>query len=208
MVRKIVEKVPETQLQLDLEKYQKRALELGATDAKIITTDMIVVDERVRAKCLFPKCKYYGTNAHCPPHAIDLEMARKITNRFGYAIFTRFEVKAEEFCGPEANSVPSHLKTIKIVSKIESEAFYDGYHLSLGLGCGSCKNLYCRNVECDVLAGKGCRHALKARASMEGFGIDVFTLAAKVGWAQYPIGVSATPTEVPCGATYGLVFIW
>ena len=43
---------------------------------------------------------------------------------------------------------------------------------------------------------------------MEGFGIDVFTLAAKVFWEVYPIGASTTPTDVPCGGTYGLVFIW
>ena len=38
MVRKIVEKVPDEQLQKDLEKYRQQALELGAKDTKIITT--------------------------------------------------------------------------------------------------------------------------------------------------------------------------
>ena len=52
MVRKIVEKVPDELLQQDLEKYRRRALEIGATDAKIITTDIILIDERVRAKCI------------------------------------------------------------------------------------------------------------------------------------------------------------
>ena len=39
MVRKILKKVPEEQLQRNLEKYRQRAIELGATDTKIITTD-------------------------------------------------------------------------------------------------------------------------------------------------------------------------
>jgi len=49
MVRKIVEKVPDEQLQKDLKKYRQRALELGATAAKIITTDMVLIGDRVLA---------------------------------------------------------------------------------------------------------------------------------------------------------------
>ena len=82
MVRKIVESVPDEQLHKDLEKYRQRAIELGATDAKIITTDMVVIDERVLAKCRYPKCRYYGTNANCPPYGMDLELVRKIVNNF------------------------------------------------------------------------------------------------------------------------------
>ena len=59
MVRKIVEKLPDDVLQRDLEKYRQRALELGAADAKIITTDIIALDERVRAKCTWPRCRGY-----------------------------------------------------------------------------------------------------------------------------------------------------
>ena len=74
MVRKIVEKVPDELLQQDPEKYRQRAIEIGATDAKIITTDIIVIDERVRAKCINPVCASYGTNINCPPYAMDLEL--------------------------------------------------------------------------------------------------------------------------------------
>ncbi|GAG32139.1 unnamed protein product, partial [marine sediment metagenome] len=49
MARKIQERVPEAQLQEDLEKYCQRAIELGATDAKIIGMDDVVIDERVVA---------------------------------------------------------------------------------------------------------------------------------------------------------------
>ena len=67
MVRKIVEYIPDEQLHNDLEKYRQHTIQLGATDAKIITADMVIIDERVRAKCIYPKCEYYGTSAHCPP---------------------------------------------------------------------------------------------------------------------------------------------
>lgn len=76
MIRKILDKIPNEDLKEDLKKYQQRAIELGATEAKIITTDLIVIDERVRTKCIYPKCTSYGTNANCPPYAMDLWFER------------------------------------------------------------------------------------------------------------------------------------
>ena len=78
MVRKIVTKVPPEILQKDLEKYRRMTLELGATDAKILPSSQVIIDERVRLKCICPKCRWYGTNANCPPHAVDLDTIRKI----------------------------------------------------------------------------------------------------------------------------------
>jgi len=213
MVRKIIEKVPDEQLQQDLEKYRQRAIELGATDAKIITTDMVLIDERVRAKCIYPKCPWYGTNANCPPHGMDLELARKVVNNFRHAIFTRLEIPPEKTAGPEARdkqlNIPFYRKTHEIVSKLEAKAFYDGYYLALGFGCGSCKGVFCPNIECSALIlGQPCRHPLRGRTSMEGVGMDVYTMATKVGWDIYPIGGALSPSEVPCGACLGLVLIY
>ena len=212
MVCKIVRPVPDEQFKHDLEKYRTRALELGATDAKIIGADKVLVDERVRAKCIYPRCAAYGTNANCPPHAGDLAHIRDIVGKYRYAVFTRLEVPTEELAGREAGKgklyVSSHRKTYGIVSRIESEAFYDGYHLALAFAFGPCKEIFCPDIECRaLLPGQGCRHPLKARTSMEGAGMDAFTMAANVGWDIYPIGVSVSPSEVPCGATLGLVLI-
>ena len=213
MVRKIVEKVPDEQLKEDLEKYRQLAIELGATDAKVITADMIIVDERVRAKCAYPRCRFYGSNSLCPPYAIDLDEIRKIVNKYRYAIFTRIKVPSEELAGANAREkrllVPPHRKTHEIVSKIESQAFFEGYHLALGFACGPCKIIFCPDIECSALVtGQSCRHSLRARSSMEGAGMDAFTMAAKVGWDIYPIGASISPSEVPCGSTLGLVLIY
>jgi predicted metal-binding protein len=49
----------------DLEKYCHKALELGATQAKIIPVQEIVVDDRVPLKCQIPRCFGYGAGAHC-----------------------------------------------------------------------------------------------------------------------------------------------
>ena len=210
MVHKIVEKVPDEQLQGDLDRYRQRALELGATDAKIITTDMVLIDERVRAKCIYPKCAAYGTNTNCPPYVMDLEQFRKTVSNFRYAVFTKLEVPSEEITYTRGRSSADHWRTkmAEIVAKIEAEAFYDGYYLALAFAGGSCKRIFCPDTDCSALVpGQPCRHPLRARAAMEAVGMDAFTMATKVGWDIYPIGRSSTPSEVPHGARLGLVLI-
>ena len=55
MLRRIVDETSEEMLRSDLERYRQKAVELGATDARIIRSSDVVVDPRVLAKCLFPK---------------------------------------------------------------------------------------------------------------------------------------------------------
>jgi len=164
-------------------------------------------------KCMYPKCGSYGTNANCPPHNIDLDLARKIVKSYRYAIFTRIVVPSEQLAGDEAREkqlmAPSRKINHEMIAKIEAEAFYDGYHLALGFADGSCKTLYCRDIECSALvSGSGCRHKLKARSAMEGIGMDVYAMATRVGWDIYPIGSSISPSLVPHGNALGLVLIY
>jgi predicted metal-binding protein len=212
MVRKIVEQVSNEVLQQDLGSYRLRAIEHGATDAKTITRDMVLIDERVLAKCTYPKCPGYGTNANCPPHAMNVDLARRVVNNFQYGIFIKLEVPSEETAGPEVRDrklyVRSSRRMHEIVSKIEAEAFFDGYHLALAFAGGSCKSAFCNDVDCSALVpGQPCRQPLRARSSMEAVGMDAFTMAAKVGWEIYPIGASSLPSEVPYGMRLGLVLI-
>lgn len=202
MVRKFTEKVSGEQLQKDLERYRKRAIELGASDAKVITTDMVILDERVRAKCMYPKCQSYGTNMNCPPYTPNLDQIRKIVENYKYAILFKLDVPSEDIAGPLARKsrayMPYSLKRAEIVAKLEAEAFHDAYHLALGFGGGSCKSRYCPDVECDALKlGQACRAPLKARASMEAMGMDVYTMARRAGWDIYPIGQRGTLRTVP-----------
>jgi predicted metal-binding protein len=213
MVRKIVEKFPEDLLEQDLNKYQQKAIEFGATDAKIITNDMILIDERVRAKCFVPVCRHYGTNAVCPPNAMELDLFRKVVNNFRYALFFMIKVPSTELAHPEfiekKKGARTQVLTWEICAKIESEAFYDGHHLAMAFASGPCLPYLCPGEDvCALLAGKGsCRGAYKARSAMEAVGMDAFRMAAKVGWEVYPIGEDIPPSEVPHGARLGLVLI-
>lgn len=209
MVDKIKAEVQEDLLQNDLEKYRQRAIELGATDAKIITTDDVIIDERVVAKCVYPKCVAYGTNANCPPYAMEIDEVIKIVDNFRYGIFISVRVPAHDIAREKKRRRPYQKKLAEIVSKIESEAFYDGYHLAIGFGSGSCKRIFCPDTDCVALIpGKSCAHPYIARSAMEAVGMDAFTMAAKFGWEIYPVGKSTSAEEVPHGLLLGLVLIY
>jgi predicted metal-binding protein len=214
MVRRIIEKVPDELLQKDLKKYGARAIELGATDAQIISSNSILIDERVRAKCFVPFCPSLGKNAHCPPHALELDFMRKVVSRFQYAIFYMLRVPPEQLVGPgfqdKKNAGRSSIKNWEIASQIEKEAFYDGYYLAMGFSGGPCQPYLCPNKDCRLLTepGQGCRNPLIARPSMEGVGMNALAMAANCGWEIYPVGGSLSPADIPFVTRLGIVLIY
>ncbi|MFC1951889.1 DUF2284 domain-containing protein [Chloroflexota bacterium] len=213
MVRKIVEQVPEEMLQQDLEKYRQKAIELGATDAKVITSNMVLIDERVRAKCIIPLCSGYGECATCPPYAIDLDLMRRVVKNFNYAIFYMLQLSPQEVGGPDYRAknmgVSSTMTNYKIAATLESEAFYNGYYLAMSFVSGRCKMYLCPNEECSALVpGQSCRHPGAARYSMEAAGMNAYLMAAKVGWDIYPVGGSIPISELPHGTKLGLALIY
>ena len=208
-MRKIVEKVPDDILMADLERYRQEAIKLGATDAKIISSSEIIIDERVLMKCLYPKCPFYGTNVNCPPYAAKPQEMRDVINKYRYAIFFTIQGSAETVAGPRDVRRRAAVKLTEITARLEARAFYDGYYLSLGFAAGACKGLFCSDKECSALKpGQACSQELKARGSLESIGIDAYLMAAKFGWDIYPCGRSTKVEDVPLGRRVGLVLIY
>jgi predicted metal-binding protein len=206
MTRPIIGNIPEEVLQADLETFRRIALELGATQAEIIPADRVVIDERVRAKCLNPKCPTYGACGNCPPYAPDLDFIRKVVTKYRFALFilTRFPTTPNADKGSHPLAISGGEKSHEIIAKVEAAAFHAGYYLAMGLGAGPCKPLYCADAACAVLKGEGCRQGLRARYSMESWGMDAFLMAARAGWEVYPGGAA----DVPFMVTLGLVLIY
>lgn len=208
-VRKVNIKVPKKQLLEDCERYRLLSLELGATDSKVIPADQIIIDERALMKCIYPKCKYYGTNAHCPPHAVTPQQMARIVSSYRYAIF--YTIKGSSECDEKIGDkeFPENVSKLRfeITSRIESETFYDGYYFAMGFVGSSCKKYFCPKKDCAVLQNKSCRAPLIARSSMEAVGMDVFKMATRVGWDIYPIGKSISFKDVPFGRGLGLILI-
>lgn len=209
--RKIEVNSSEEKLLQDLENYKKQALELGAARVEIVKTEQIPVDDRVVLKCRVPRCFGYGTNAHCPPHAMTPPELRELLTQYSWGVFVSVDIPPETIVRDKEtidDRVKVYMDLFELVNKIESLAFYDGHYLSFGLGAGSCRHSLCAKEDtCRALEGKRCKFSLKARPSMEAVGIDVYRMMAEAGWDVYPIGSDAQAEDIPQGSLAGLIVI-
>lgn len=200
----------------DLEKLIKIAIEAGATDAKIITTDKIVLDERVRWKCMIPTCFGYGTSIHCPPYSPTTEQMKQIVSKYRYAILLRLEVSIENQVNPIDRMVELVDRLNEIVTKVEVEAQRLGYYLAMGFKGGPCSlcGLFSQKwfddlraggeiQKCRILEGKPvCSQYFKARPSLEAVGVDVYKTAHNIGWKMIEL-----KQNIPHAFWMGMVLI-
>lgn len=197
----------------DLERYRELALASGASDAVIVPADEVVIDERVRLKCVVPRCLRAGETPNCPPHVPDLDLVRRALSRFSWAVLLKCEVEPLEDYLPGSGETETerrrtlsfHRKSNEVINALERHAYGDGYHLAMGFGGGSCKDYLCQGMICQFLDSGRCRFPHRARPAMEAIGIDVITLINKVGWEAYAL--LGDLSAVPCAITVGIVFI-
>lgn len=148
-----------------IEKYTKRAVKLGAHDARQISTETIVTAPWVRVKCQYG-CDGYGQRLTCPPYSLTPEETAQMLKDYQIAVLIHSD---------------DHIDITSIVTRIEREALFDGYYKAFGMGAGPCR--LCD--ECNIEDGE-CLHPEDARPSMESCGIDVFQTARNNG---FPIEV-------------------
>lgn len=200
------------------------ARKCGAKDTMMISTEKIIIDPRVRLKCLVPPCSMSGICKNCPPYGLSHEQTMRRINKYNNAIFFKVEVDSKIIADQEVGDAFREYKMDKsgkllilgayqllvfqIVALIEKRAKELGYKPS-GYVAGSCKELLCfLHDNCTIMAAKKpCRHQDISRPSMESCGMDVFKMAAEVGWDIYPIGRSLNQDDVPRGILLGLVLI-
>lgn len=205
--------VDEMTLKADLERYRILAVELGSSDAAIVPANRITVDERVRLKCLIPRCPRAGETPNCPPYAPDLDLVRRAIERYSWAILIKCEVSPIDDYVPGKGATKAeqrrvllfHKKGGDVVYGLERQAYKDGYHLAMGLGGGSCKDHLCQGLVCQFLDSGRCRFPQRARPAIEALGIDVMKLVNEAGWSAYALLDDLS--VVPCAITVGLVFI-
>jgi predicted metal-binding protein len=210
-VDKITIDMNAARLQEDLERYKVKALELGASRAAIVRVHEIPVDERIVLKCQIPRCFGYGTSAHCPPNTMKPADLRDLLKGYQWAVFFTSDVPPGVIVRDRATireREAAYQKIFNIVNEIESMAFYDGHYLAFGFAAGSCRHTFCSGQEsCQAMEGKRCRIALRSRPSMEAVGIDVYKMAATLGWDIYPIGSDTKPKDIPKGTLAGIIII-
>jgi predicted metal-binding protein len=176
---------------------RKLALELGASDAKIIPANNVVVEDRVVQKCKVG-CNNYGKTLTCPPYTPTAEEFRKIVSEYNYALFMKFTSKAEADAEMQSNlsktgadlSTEVKTKTDKFwaswkddkknmlasVVKLEKEAMRNGYSLAISYVSGSCQLCEKCNIETGI-----CIHPDMARQSEDAVGVNVKKTAKNAG---------------------------
>jgi predicted metal-binding protein len=153
----------------------------GVRAATIMAPSDVATAPWVRWKCQFG-CSGYGRCLMCPPFTPAPEQTRQTLNGYHRAILIQFR--------PEAS-------VNAIVVQLERVIFLKGFWKVLALGAGPC--FLCKT--CPVKGGR-CRHAQRARPSMEACGIDVFSTVRKAG---LPIEVVRDRQQSP--DYYGLVLV-
>ena len=188
-----------SQVERNLNVLCKLAKELGATNAVSFDAKDVVVDERVRLKCLVPVCDDYGLNLMCPPYVMSVQEFREVLAKYNWAILIQIEAPITAEMKKEIRQVgdvaalyknanfmdsykksfdPIKLKLHQIVNKVEAKASMLGYRFATGFKAGSCK--LC--PECVTKnSQEPCRHPFRSRPSMEAVGIDVFKTAENAG---------------------------
>ena len=192
-----------------LETLCHAAEEMGATEAVVLSANDIVIDERVRLKCLVPVCSFYGRNLMCPPNVMPVSEFKSVLAGYHHAILIRIDAASSK--------LPDNFESLNSLSEVwkMAEPIVNGdkkqamttteyfhtlrqewerlggiihYIESLCIaegypfvaGLSGGGCLLCD--ECvGYQSGLPCRHPFKARPSMEAMGIDVGATAKKAG---------------------------
>lgn len=175
-----------------LDRLISAARDLGADEARIIDAREIVVDSRVRLKCLVPVCSSYGRNLMCPPNLMSVEEFASTLELYGKALILQVEAECDSLDKSEGNLSERtcdelelstnardwRIRLHRMVNRLETMAFKEGFYLAAGLTGGECS--LC--PECVTLrSDEPCRHPFEARPSMEAMGIDVLKTCDNVG---------------------------
>jgi predicted metal-binding protein len=207
-VLKMSEKKPvEYSVESALKELTQCACQLGASDARAISTTEISVEDSLANLCREPGCENYGLSASCPPYVAGPDGFRKLLNTFKHAVVFKIDVPSEILFSDERRDVFRLLH--EIAASIEKSAIEMGCHDSKAYVGGSCKQIFCRDhPDCRVLAGNGeCRNPFLARPSMSGFGINVLKLKRAAGWMSNKTPRDVDPDTVSMETVCGLVLI-
>ncbi|MCX7635506.1 MAG: DUF2284 domain-containing protein [Syntrophales bacterium] len=170
----------------DLDVYCRKALDAGATHAKVISPSTVVTAPWVRFKCLFG-CTYRHRYS-CPPHTPTPEQTRATLGSYRRAIL--FHVAAP-YTKERARNMVAYLDALV---KLEGEMFKDGYYKAFVMLAGPC--VLCK--ECGLHENIPCRFPAKTRPSMEACGIDVYQTARNHGFAIQTLKEKAETQNLFC----------
>lgn len=200
-------------LNADLEKLCAVALSRGATGARPMSVRGVILDPRVKLKCMVPTCANYGHNLMCPPNVMPMDQFAEVLERYDQAVLVQYPIPLDRgfMKGAEGKRLEevyeegeyekrmgrSEAEFMDLLGEVEKRALEMGYRFAAAFTGGACHL-------CEECVGQGsgerCRHPFRSRPSMEGMGIDVFLTAKNAG-----LGFEIPPRDRPVWS--GLVLV-
>ncbi|MFA4916316.1 MAG: DUF2284 domain-containing protein [Syntrophales bacterium] len=192
---------------LGLGKLVRLACSSGASDAKMISSSDISVEDFLASLCNKDQCENYGLSMSCPPHVSGPSEFRKLQQVLKQAIAVRIVVPSAALFSDERKKIMRSLH--EVVSGVERAAVETGYFDSKAFAGGSCKELFCYDhSSCRILSkGDECRYPKYARPSMSGFGINVSELMKACGWSADINTIEAVSNTDSMSWVAGLILI-
>ncbi|PWR73733.1 DUF2284 domain-containing protein [Methanospirillum lacunae] len=178
---------------------RQTALNLGATDTRVIKSSEVIVENRVPLKCR-TGCITYGTKLTCPPHVPTPDEFRTILSEYRYALLVKFTSpaladpdiicsltqlmndkkgdpdKREKATAFMSQYVEGNTDRLNTMLELEKQAFNAGYTFALAFVNGSCR--LCET--CNTKEGK-CLHPTRARIPEHAVGINMIKTAERAG---------------------------
>lgn len=183
------------------------ALASGMDRAKIISTDLIVIEKRAQVKCLIPRCTSYGRSYTCPPNMPSTDEVREIVGEYRAAVFMQVDGSEEkdgtsEMLRKDYNwCYPSVYKLMEAVHNTEVRSFDLGWELAMGFAGGDCRwcellgggieryggdaLLHANAGGCMCDTDNPCVQEYRARPAMEAMSINVLATARNAGMPFY-----------------------
>ncbi len=199
----------------DLSFLEKKAMVLGAAEAKIIPASDVVVEDRVVLKCK-TGCDDYGSKLCCPPYAPSVDEFRKMLKDYKFALFLKFksEVKADDevtlnlmrhVYDPDIKGAKKEhalkfyaewadeaKRILLLVLELEKAAFNSGYPFAVAFTAGSCILCTKCNMEAHI-----CTHPTMMRFPEHAVGINMLKTAERAGSPiKFPVRGKLEPTGI------------
>ncbi len=156
----------------DRRRFEEVFAQHGCNDFKWFDPKDIVVSHWVRMKCRFG-CEDYGKRVACPPNLPPISECKEFFSEYSEAVLFHFERVFED---PEERHDWTR-EIDKRLFEVEREVFLSGYHKAFILYIDPCD--YCGNC---TPSKQDCKHPRRARPSLEGLSVDVFTTVRKCGY--------------------------
>ena len=198
------------EIDLQMKNLLDEGLKAGMSQAAMIRADRIVVDERVRYKCM--NCSGYGNSLGCPPFVIKPSETRELLKSYQYGILYRKLEEPGHISGPEADLNQSWAQQLsrdvqQTMAALEGKAFYKGFYLALAFGGGRCK-LCSLDGTCKGLKTQTCLHPFEKKPAMEAVGIDVYSTLRELDWTVSVVGKETDPKTVEAVGYCGLLLVY